>query len=422
MKQCRNGQTIWSGRIMWWNNQNGGMSGNSHGRRDSGSSSGQWQVGDIVTEGICQATSTTTTTTVQATVYSGSFSLLPSYNDGSTYATMLSGTAELRVTSTGISTTVRVSGTDSKFFKAHLHAAPCSAGGGAHYQDPNDMFSVANAVRENWPDVTCDATGTCGGAATNQWMPTDSARASGLSIVIHDTPHIGARNNKMLCADLNLPKAWSGSFAKLASYSMASPYADTISGTAELFVGATGISTRVHVSGGSINVSLNAHLHAAPCSADGGGHYQNPGNTGVVNDIEENWPKLVCNSRGNCDGNANNMWIPTGSALASGLSIVIHDTPTGNSKMLCADLIAPQVYSGHFSTLPSYDGRSPYATMLSGTAELRITTTGISTRVRITGTSSKFFKAHLHGAPCSAGGGRHYQDPHDLSSEANAFR
>jgi len=55
VKQCRNGQTIWSGRIMWWNNQNGGTSGNSHGRRDSGSSSGQWQVGDTVTDGICQA-------------------------------------------------------------------------------------------------------------------------------------------------------------------------------------------------------------------------------------------------------------------------------------------------------------------------------------------------------------------------------
>ena len=66
VKQCRNGQAIWSGRIKWWNHKNGGSTGNSNGRRDSGASSGQWQVGDTATDGICQGgpqTKTPTTTT-----------------------------------------------------------------------------------------------------------------------------------------------------------------------------------------------------------------------------------------------------------------------------------------------------------------------------------------------------------------------
>merc|ERR1712232_1474952 len=38
---------------MWWKAKNGGSTGNSHGRRASGHSSGQWQVGDIVSDGTC---------------------------------------------------------------------------------------------------------------------------------------------------------------------------------------------------------------------------------------------------------------------------------------------------------------------------------------------------------------------------------
>ena len=63
VKQCRNGQAIWSGRIFWWNSKNGGSTGILHGRRDSGASSGQWQFGDTATDGICQALAVSYATT-----------------------------------------------------------------------------------------------------------------------------------------------------------------------------------------------------------------------------------------------------------------------------------------------------------------------------------------------------------------------
>jgi len=275
--------------------------------------------------------------------YSGSFSLLSSYSGSAAYSTTLEGTAELLVGATGISTSVRLTGTSSEdsTFKAHLHAAPCSADGGGHYQDPSNP-GVVDAVGENWPEVMCDSSGVCRGDASNMWMPTDSALAAGLSIVVHDTPSASqGSGSKMLCADLVLPRVYSGDFSALSSYNGGEAYATALAGTAELVVGATGISTRVRVEDASASgLVFKAHLHAAPCSADGGGHYQDPSNPGVVDAVGENWPKVGCASNGGCGGMATNTWMPLEADLSSGLSIVIHDTPGSGSKMLCADLVA----------------------------------------------------------------------------------
>ena len=53
-------------------------------------------------------------------------------------------------------------------FKAHLHAAPCSADGGGHYNGGDGV--TIDAINENWPAVTC-ANGRCSGMASNQWAP-----------------------------------------------------------------------------------------------------------------------------------------------------------------------------------------------------------------------------------------------------------
>ena len=39
---------IWEGRVVLWNQANGGSVGDSHGRRDPGASTSQWSVGDFV--------------------------------------------------------------------------------------------------------------------------------------------------------------------------------------------------------------------------------------------------------------------------------------------------------------------------------------------------------------------------------------
>merc|ERR1712032_426479 len=53
VQQCRNGQRIWSGGVTWWKNVNGGSTGDSHGRRTSGETPGQWQAGDLAANGAC---------------------------------------------------------------------------------------------------------------------------------------------------------------------------------------------------------------------------------------------------------------------------------------------------------------------------------------------------------------------------------
>ena len=75
-----------------------------------------------------------------------------------------------------------------KTFAAHLHSAPCAAGGGGHYQDPANP-GVVNAISENWPTLQCDAQGRCSGTATSEWVPAHAALDAGLSVVIHDTPN-----------------------------------------------------------------------------------------------------------------------------------------------------------------------------------------------------------------------------------------
>jgi hypothetical protein len=266
---------------------------------------------------------------------------------------------------------------------AHLHTQPCSRDGGGHYR--NNVSGPADTVNENWPGVVCDASGVCGGHATNAWMPRASAIGRGLSVVVHDTPN---GNPKMICADLAPAKTYSGRFTTLSSY-VGAGYG-SVSGVAELTVERRGMHSRIVVIGTAAMAgqTFNAHLHASSCAVNsGGGHYQDPGNPGVVDAVSENWPTLVCGSSGACTGGASSSWIALSGALTSGLSVVIHDTPNAasgsGSKMLCADLLPPRVYTGAFSQLASYSGAG-YAGS-SGVAKLEVSSTGITSRVHFMG-------------------------------------
>lgn len=166
-----------------------------------------------------------------------------------------------------------------------------------------------------------------------------------MSVVVHDTPN---GNVKMLCANLHAATEYSGRFTQLSSYS-GSGYGSP-QGTATLTVESVGMVSTVVVYGGTgmAGLTFNAHLHASRCGDNQGGpHYQDPGNPGVVDAVSEMWPTLVCNGTGYCTGGASSTWVATLAALNSGLSIVVHDTPggTGGSgpKWLCADLAVQQV-------------------------------------------------------------------------------
>jgi len=317
---------------------------------------------------------------------------------------------------------VRGSGLAGQTFAAHLHASSCSVNsGGPHYQSPGNPH-VADSVSENWPTLACDSSGNCTGGASSAWVASAGALASGLSIVIHDTPNAtNGSGLKMLCADLSPPRQYTGSFAQLASYGGAG-YSGS-SGVAELQVSATGIMSRIQFSGPAASagtlLTFAAHLHAAPCSQDGGVHYQDPSNPGVVDAMGENWPTVQCDSNGMCGGVAWNNWYPSAAALDGGLSIVIHDTPaatTGSgAKWMCADLALPVIYGGQFTALSGASTVSGPTLPWPGQVELRVSDIGISSFIRMNACpncENLRFAAHLHASSCSVvAGGPHYQNP-----------
>ena len=125
--------------------------------------------------------------------------------------------------------------------------------------------------------------------------------------------------------------------------------------------GAARTTTTVALTGSAVDgLSFNAHLHSQPCSQDGGGHYQNDP-SGAVDAANENWLTISCIGTV-CTSEATSLWQPTAAVIATGLSIVIHDTPSATSgsgaKYMCADLAfsassgSPIIGSGEG---PAYD-------------------------------------------------------------------
>ena len=173
------------------------------------------------------------------TTYSGQFSELPSYTNAGPFqsdSTITSGSATMRLWSASsgslqVTTTVVVRGTGSDgsdsnasdmttgTWNAHLHSRPCAQEAAGHYQ--NNVSGPVDATNENWPILMCTGELTCTSEATNAWQPTVAAIATGLSIVIHDTPSAASGSGlKYMCADLALGPGWSG-----ASYQTRAPIA-----------------------------------------------------------------------------------------------------------------------------------------------------------------------------------------------------
>eukprot|EP00040_Diaphanoeca_grandis_P019366 m.102203 g.102203 ORF g.102203 m.102203 type:complete len:2059 (-) comp27392_c1_seq4:256-6432(-) len=169
------------------------------------------------------------------------------------------------------------------------------------------------------------------------------------TLLTTEGPWHSNRDDTMFCRSFYLGEtgAYKGSFNMLSGFnSKAITTYSAAVGTAELVSLPEGRTvTRVQLQGdmGMANLVFKTHLHAKPCSENGGGHYQDPDNNGPATSTNENWPTVSCDSQGICYGAATSMWNPSPKALAAGLSIVIHDTPNAaagsGAKLFCADLV-----------------------------------------------------------------------------------
>ncbi len=89
---------------------------------------------------------------------------------------------------------------------------------------------------------------------------------------------------------------------------------------------------RVMVRGLDPTTAYGTHVHNAPCATGGGGHYQHVVG-GPVDAVNEIWPLIDTNRRGNGVGAASHgHW-----ARPEAQSIVIHQPGTG-IRIACADL------------------------------------------------------------------------------------
>jgi hypothetical protein len=91
----------------------------------------------------------------------------------------------------------------------------------------------------------------------------------------------------------------------------------------------------VHARGLAANTTYPVHVHNAPCSATppGGGHYQHVVG-GPVDAVNEIWPAITTNARGNGTGFASHAHRARPEAQA----IIVHNPADTSIRLVCVDL------------------------------------------------------------------------------------
>lgn len=198
-----------------------------------------------------------------------------------------------------------------------------------------------------------------------------------------------------------------GSFAPLTGYT-------GIGGRAQMVRWLDGnTSLDAQIRGLTPGVAYTAHLHAASCAYQGGGHYKM--DPAQIDTIEEN--ELWLAGTANADG----LWSSEGmyAHLTRGeaLSVVIHDPGGGTPapKMACADLLpddtGPVEATG---TVAPFALAEAIDDTIGGTVTLMRDGTGTHVSVSLTGLDpATEYGTHIHAEPCEVtdGGGHYKIDP-----------
>jgi hypothetical protein len=197
-----------------------------------------------------------------------------------------------------------------------------------------------------------------------------------------------------------------------------------LSGTFSPLAGFTGISGRaqmvrwldnttqvdVQILGLTPGLAYTAHVHAASCAYQGGGHYKI--DPAVLEAVPEN--ELYIETTASADGigvaDVTYQHLTRGEALA----IVIHN-PADGAKMACADLLPAdegQVMAS--GTIAPFAAAETIDQGIGGSVTLMRDGTGTHVSLSLTGlTAANIYGAHIHAEPCGVteGGGHYKMDP-----------
>jgi hypothetical protein len=154
-----------------------------------------------------------------------------------------------------------------------------------------------------------------------------------------------------------------------------------------------------------------AHLHAAPCEYQGGGHYKI--DPLIVDPVETNelWLTGLSSDKGAVIAEASFSHLTRGEAL----SVVVHDPMTA-AKLACADLREDDGPTLEFSgAIVPFADATPADMTLAGTIAVTRTMSATSIKLDVTGLdpAALGYGTHIHAEPCDvATGGGHYKiDP-----------
>ena len=197
-----------------------------------------------------------------------------------------------------------------------------------------------------------------------------------------------------------------------------------MTGTFSPLPGKTGISGRAQmvrwldgdtsldaqIRGLTPGLTYMAHLHAASCAFQGGGHYKI--DPAVIDTVETNelWLEMTADADGVGWSEVSYAHVTRGEAL----SIVIHD-PADASKMACADLLAddsgPVEAAG---TIAPFAAAEAIDQGIAGSVSMMRDGTGTHVELSLTGLDpATIYGAHVHAQPCGVtdGGGHYKMDP-----------
>jgi len=167
----------------------------------------------------------------------------------------------------------------------------------------------------------------------------------------------------------------------------------------------------VAISGLDINVMYTAHVHAASCRFQGGGHYKIDPAVLTADEANELWLHGTSSATGTLIADASFAHLTRGEAL----SIVVHD-PASGAKMACADLLTDDDATLDFAgTLAPFAAATAEDMTVRGTLNAQRTEAGTSFTLTLSGltTTALGYGTHVHALPCevTTGGGHYKLDP-----------
>jgi hypothetical protein len=205
-------------------------------------------------------------------------------------------------------------------------------------------------------------------------------------------------------ADAVLDSILVGSFAPLIGYT-------GVSGRAQMIRSLDGTTSfDMQVAGLPASSQIMAHVHAAPCEYQGGGHYKIDPTVVETSEANELWFMLVSSAEGLATASRTFEHRTRGDAL----SIVVHD-PATSSKMACADLELKGEWAARFGgPIAPFAAAEPVDEGIGGRVWGVRSAGGTAIVLAVSGLDpAARYASHVHALPCGvADAGGHYKiDP-----------